>query len=205
MSADFIAALQSKLTQLRSDQFSRFAPPEDFGGRESAVLVLFAGDATAEIELLLIERALDGGVHSGQIAFPGGGLDAADADHTAAALREAAEEVGLQTDSVEVIGQLPRLWLPASDNAVVPVVAWWQRPHEITRLDEREVAAAARVPLRLLADPANRVHVLHPSGFRGPGFEVNDWLVWGFTGGIIDGLLKLLDLDSDWAGRERAL
>jgi 8-oxo-dGTP pyrophosphatase MutT (NUDIX family) len=66
-----------------------------------------------------------GGHHSGEVSFPGGRAEADDVDPEATALREAAEEVGLDTVAagVRVLGVLPTMWIPVSDYAVTSVVA----------------------------------------------------------------------------------
>ena len=92
--------------------------------------------------------------------------------------------------SVEVVGQLPELWVPVTGFVVTPVLGWWREPGPVAA-QEVEVADVARVPIRDLADPANRVRVRHPSGFVGPGFDVAGMIVWGFTGGLTDGLLRM--------------
>jgi hypothetical protein len=56
-------------------------------------------------------------------------------------------------------------------------------------MDPAEVSSVHRVPIADLVAPANRCRVLHPSGFVGPGFDVSGLLVWGFTAGLISGLL----------------
>ncbi|MCW2616244.1 MAG: coenzyme pyrophosphatase, partial [Frankiales bacterium] len=147
-------------------------------------------------DVLLIERAHTLRAHAGQPAFPGGALDPEDGDPTgpgpvAAALREAREEVGVESGSVEVLGTLPALFLPPSGFVVHPVVGLWRDPHAVDVVDEAEVAAVLRVPLTQLSDPANRVQVRHPNGWTGPAFEVDDLLVWGFTAGLLDKLLEL--------------
>lgn len=178
-------------------QFARHVPPEDFGGRESAVLIAFA-ETDDGLELLLIERAHDLSAHSGQPAFPGGRVEPADADAAVTALREAQEETGLNPDDVTVLAMLPRLFLPVSDFAVTPVLAHWHRPGPVFAADPAEVAAVVRVPVRDLVNPANRVVVRHPRGGRGPGFLVAGLTVWGFTAGIIAGLLEALAWDEPW-------
>ncbi|HWH29905.1 MAG TPA: CoA pyrophosphatase [Mycobacteriales bacterium] len=205
----WLVTLVGALPGVRGEQLSRFLPPPG-QHRHSAVLCLF-GDGERGPEVLLIERAATLRSHAGQPAFPGGALDPEDgavddAGHVRAALREAEEEVGLRSDSVELLGVLPALWLPPSGFVVHPVVAWWREPHDVAAVDTAEVAAVARVPLADLVDPANRLQVTHPSGWVGPAFEVHDLLVWGFTAGLLDKLLELGGWAVPWdTGRRREL
>ena len=100
-----------------------------------------------------------------------------------------------------VVRVLPELWLPPSGFAVTPVLGYWSHPVPVGAQDPREVARAERVRLSDLVDPANRVTVVHPSGYRGPGFQVADMLVWGFTGMLLDRLLSLGGWDQPWERR----
>ena len=189
-----LRALAANADALR---FASHVPPEDFDGRESAVLIAFA-EAEGELDLLLIERAHDLSQHSGQPAFPGGAMEDSDIDATATALREAQEETGLNPEDVTVLAQLPRLFLPVSGFAVTPVLAHWHTPGPVYAADPHEVAGVVRVPVRDLVNPANRVMVRHPRGGRGPGFLVAGLTVWGFTAAIISGLLAELAWDEAW-------
>ena len=193
---DWLQPLADRLPTVRAEELSRFLPPES-GGRHSAVLILF-GEGPHGPDVLYIERAATLRSHAGQPAFPGGAQDEGDAEPVAAALREAEEEVGLDPAGVEVIGTLPDLFLPPSGFVVTPVVAWWRDPHDVHPVDAAEVAAVARVPLRDLADPANRMRVGHPNGWLGPAFDVGDMLVWGFTAGLTDRLLALGGWERPW-------
>jgi 8-oxo-dGTP pyrophosphatase MutT (NUDIX family) len=185
----WLQPLVDALPGVRPEQLSRFLPPAG-GGRHSAVLVLF-GEGADGPDLLFIERAATLRSHAGQPAFPGGAQDDTDAGAVAAALREAAEEVGLDAEGVDVLGILPALWLPPSGFVVTPVLAWWRDPHAVGVVDHAEVAAVARVPIAELVDPANRLSISHPSGWIGPAFDVRGLLVWGFTAGLTDRLLEL--------------
>lgn len=174
----------------------KYAVPIDGEGRHSAVLMLFGQGP--DPDLLMIQRAARMRAHAGQPAFPGGAVDASDSDARAAALREAAEETGLDPAGVRVLGQLPDLWLSVSGFVVTPVIAWWERPSEVWAREPDEVESVTRVRLADLINPENRVSVRHPSGYVGAGFRVNDMLVWGFTGGLIDLVLEHSGLAQPW-------
>lgn len=91
--------------------------------------------------------------HPGQIAFPGGKQDPIDADTTAAALREAEEEIGLPRENVEVLGHLPE-HVTVTNFRVQPVVGRVIGPFPV-RPEPGEVEEAFRVPLAHLANPVN--------------------------------------------------
>jgi 8-oxo-dGTP pyrophosphatase MutT (NUDIX family) len=170
-------------------------PPD--GGRPSAVLVLF-GEGPAGPDLLIVQRSPWLRRHAGQAAFPGGAIEPADDGPVGAALREAAEEVGLDPAGVEVLTLLPELFIARSGFRVTPVLGWWRRPAPITAATDGEVTSAARVSLADLADPANRLTVRHPSGLAGPAFRVGGMLVWGFTAALVDRLLALSGWEQPW-------
>ncbi|MFD9024440.1 NUDIX hydrolase [Streptomyces parvulus] len=191
---------------VRPTQLSRFLPPADGAGRQSAVLILFgdgAGQGGRGPELLLMERAGSLRSHPGQPAFPGGALDPEDGDPLGegplrAALREAEEETGLDPAGVQLFGVLPKLYIPVSGFVVTPVLAWWREPSPVGVVDPNETARVFTVPVADLTDPANRVTTVHPSGHRGPAFLVESALVWGFTAGVIDRLLHFAGWERPW-------
>jgi 8-oxo-dGTP pyrophosphatase MutT (NUDIX family) len=172
--------------------------------RPAAVLVLF-GDGPDGPDVLIIERAEDLRSHAGQPAFPGGAADPQDASRVHTALREAREEVGLDPAGVQVLGTTRPLYLPPSRYLVTPVLAWWHTPGPVAPVDPAETSAVARVPLAELADPANRLLLRHPrSTFASPAFRVRRMVVWGFTAGILDALLRLGGWERPW-NREVAI
>ena len=199
MSGDptWLSDVKSALESVTEFPIARFAPPADFQGRESAVLIALS-DWNGTPEMVVIQRSFSLRKHAGQAAFPGGAVDDTDADVVAAALREAQEEIGLDPSSVAVLGTLPRVWVPVSGFAVTPVVAHWHTPHEISPQDLAEVAAVHRISVAELVSPENRVRVQHSSGFVGPGFLIDELTIWGFTGALLDAILQWFGWEEPW-------
>jgi hypothetical protein len=78
------------------------------------------------------------------------------------------------------------------------VLAWWRTPSPVAVVDVAEVASVHRIPVAKFVDPDNRLRVYHPSGYLGPAFRVDGLLVWGFTAGILSGLLEAGGLSRPW-------
>jgi 8-oxo-dGTP pyrophosphatase MutT (NUDIX family) len=197
---DWLVPIRDGALAITGDDITRFLPPEDSDARPGAVLMLF-GEGPAGPDLLLTERAHTMRSHPGQVSFPGGSVDPGDPSPTAAALREAQEEVGLDPGAVEVLTTLPELWLPPSNFAVTPVLAWWRENSPVGVVDPAEVHAVFRTPLEELLDPANRITVTHPMGYSSPGFLIGDdkdVLLWGFTAGLITKLFDFVGLTRPW-------
>jgi 8-oxo-dGTP pyrophosphatase MutT (NUDIX family) len=165
--------------------------------------------------VLLTERTAHLSTHSGQIAFPGGKADAADADAAATALREAQEEVGLEAQFVQVLGTLPT-YTTGTAFIITPVVALVQ-PDYVMTPNAYEVADVFEVPLQFLMDPANHQrHALESEGLRREWFSIpyNDNLpgqagnghradnaraaaatqrfIWGATAGMLRNFYRFL-------------
>ncbi|GAA1039336.1 CoA pyrophosphatase [Virgisporangium ochraceum] len=181
--------LLTRVHESDATTWTRLPTPAD--GRASAVLVLLGETDHDGPDVLILQRAATMRSHAGQPAFPGGASDPDDDGPAATALREAAEEVGLDPDTVEVVTELPTLWIPVSGFLVTPVLAWWREPHPVRPVALEEVEAVRRVPLAELVDPANRLRIRHSSGFVGPAFQAGEMLVWGFTAGVLSTLLEL--------------
>jgi 8-oxo-dGTP pyrophosphatase MutT (NUDIX family) len=188
--------------------------PPPSGGRRSAILILFGMASTAGgsggsspqastaggsgPDLLLVQRSQSLRRHAGQVAFPGGVIDPDDDGAVGAALREAAEEAGVEPGGVQILGVLSDLYIPRTGYQVSPVLGWWRDPVPAEPGDPAEVAAVARVPVAELADPANRFMVRYPGGGAGPAFRAGAMLVWGFTAFLIAQLLVLGGWERQW-------
>ena len=158
----------------------------------AAVLVPIV-DRGEELTVLLTLRAADLKHHAGQIAFPGGRLESGDVDATAAALREAHEEIGLGQEFVEVLGCLPDHAV-ISGYRVTPVVAMVQPGFSLV-LDPTEVAGTFEAPLRHLLDPETRTR--RRRSFAGEEIEFLDlpwgqFNIWGATAGMLFTLREVL-------------
>jgi 8-oxo-dGTP pyrophosphatase MutT (NUDIX family) len=136
--------------------------------------------------VLLTQRSAHLNDHAGQISFPGGKIDAADASPLDTALREAEEEIGLSRDFVDPIGYLD-LYGTSFGFRILPTLARI-RPGFNLRINESEVVDAFEVPLAFLMDPAN--HQMHSREFRGMersyyAMPFADRYIWGATAGIL--------------------
>ena len=145
------------------------------------------------VTVLFTERAAHLRDHAGQIAFPGGKIDAADPSPRAAALREAFEEIGLAADRVRVLGYLDP-YLTGTGFLVTPVVGLLALPLAL-QLNPAEVAAIFEVPLAHLMDPGR--HELHAREWRGRmrryyAIPHEGRTVWGVTAGIVRNLYERL-------------
>ena len=195
---------------------ARFAAPpawmpehsveKKFENREPALAaVLIPLVMREELMLLLTQRTTNLSTHSGQVAFPGGRTDDADADAADTALREATEEIGLPRSNCEVLGTLP-IYVTGTAYVITPVVAL-VRPAFKLQLNPGEVADAFEVPLAYLMNPVN--HRRHAVEFDG---LTRQWLsmpyldrstqledgqfaerfIWGATAGMLRNLYRFL-------------
>jgi len=145
------------------------------------------------LAMLLTERTAHLTDHAGQVSFPGGGAEPADADAVATALRETEEEIGLAREHVEVLGRLPD-YPTVTGFIVAPVVGLVHPPFELTLYDY-EVAEAFEVPLAYLMDPANqRMHeVSTPQGTRRfLSMPYDGHFTWGATAWMLRNLYVFL-------------
>ena len=164
----------------------------DAATRPAAVLVPII-DRKPEATILLTERTEHLAAHAGQIAFPGGKMDAEDPAPADTALREAREEIGLDPRLVRPIGFLDT-YQTVTNFRVAPLVAEIPADFEM-RLDPAEVADAFEVPLRFLMNSEN--HEIHSLTYEGReryyyAMPYGDRYIWGATAGILHNLYEWL-------------
>ena len=157
--------------------------------RPAAVLVPVVD--RAEPTVLLTQRAAHLPQHPGQISFPGGKIEPTDETPLAAALREAEEEVGLNTRFVDPIGYLD-LYMTTQGYRIVPSVARITPDYRLT-LNPSEVDEAFEVPLQFLMEPAN--HQKHSRDWEGIkryyfAIPFEQRKIWGVTAGILRNLYE---------------
>ncbi|WP_156819717.1 NUDIX hydrolase [Pseudonocardia sp. HH130630-07] len=194
----WMAPLLTGLASAGAGDISRNDHPADHvDARQSAVLVLLYRDDDGP-GVVLQRRARRLRHHPGEISFPGGRRDDGDSDPAGTALREAVEETALDPAGVDVVALLPRLVL-LSGFHVTGVLAHWHSPGPLAPADPRETEAVLRVPLAALADPAHRIRLQAGDGaWRGPGFRIGPDVVWGFTGEVLDAVLRLGGWHRPW-------
>lgn len=162
--------------------------------RLSAVMLLFFPGNNNKPNLLLIERPVYEGVHSGQIAFPGGKMDNKDTSLFQTALREMREETGYQ-GPVEVLGQLTDVYIPPSNFLVTPFVAYSDTKPSWNP-DPREVACLIETPIDFL----NNDSLVFEGEFitsgkykvKAPYFLFQGYKIWGATAIILSELRAIL-------------
>lgn len=176
----------------------RSGPTPGHAPRPAAVLVLLYPDATGETRTVLIERTSHDGYHSGEVSFPGGKAEPGDADPPATALREAAEEVGLDAVAagVRIVGTLEAFWIPVSDFHVTPILALADAAPALAA-DPREVARILQPPLARFL-PSASIDVIERDidgwALRYGHYEVDGLSVWGATARILSQLGAALDI-----------
>lgn len=172
-------------------------PPRE--PRESAALVLLYPDEDGAARVLLTLRPAGDHRHAGEVSFPGGAVEAGDASYTAAALREAREEVGLDPDAtpLTMVGELSAVDIAVSGFRLVPVLALAARRPQV-RPDPREVEAVLEVPLAALVG-ASAITVFEEERrgrrLRFGAYRFEDQRIWGATARVLGQLAALLARD----------
>lgn len=173
-------------------------PPDD--AKIAAVLLLIYPDDQGVQHVIFIERDnTSKGVHSGQISFPGGKVEHTDSDLIHTALREAQEEVNVESQKLEILGALTPLYIPVSYFLVYPILAMAaERPNFVAQ--ETEVKSILEIPLRRFFEPDVRqlTDLKVSSGIRlkdVPYFQIDDKVIWGATSMILSEFIMILQYE----------
>ncbi|MEI8086181.1 MAG: CoA pyrophosphatase [Paludibacter sp.] len=166
-----------------------------FNAKKSAVLILFFHEDD-NLKMIVIRRSVYVGIHSGQIAFPGGRYEEEDKDVRTTALREIQEEIGISEDKIEILGRLSDIYVPPS-NFLISVFVGYLAEKPIYQIDEREVDEVIEIPF---AEFFNHDTIKEKSFFvnsikaadNAPYFDVSNAEIWGASAMVISELLDVL-------------
>jgi 8-oxo-dGTP pyrophosphatase MutT (NUDIX family) len=159
--------------------------------RYAAVLIPIFADAPHDV--VFIERAAHLRRHAGEIGFPGGAVDAADADHERAALREVHEEIGIPPERITVVAELDPVRQRTTGFVVSTFVGVLDAAYDGFVVDANEVAATHRVPLAAVVAPGAVRPGVEAVGERRVEtflFDHGALHVWGLTGHILNGFVE---------------
>jgi 8-oxo-dGTP pyrophosphatase MutT (NUDIX family) len=169
-------------------------PMAPINAKQSAVLLLLYA-VTNDVQIILIQRTIDGGVHSGQIALPGGKVEANDGSKIYTAMRETYEELGIESNSYKLLGSLTPLYVPPSNYVIHPILAYATQPlHFIP--SPSEVAQVYQVSLlQLFAHKSTRVVYRSDDKnitMQAPVYLLNENTnIWGATAMMLSELEQL--------------
>lgn len=207
--SDFIIAI-NKLTNLdltAMDSHKKMAPLERIklleegqlnqpNARNAAVLMLFY-PKNNRTHLVLIIRNSYPGVHSSQIAFPGGKVELYDSNLEQTALRETHEEIGISPDLITVLRSFTTVYIPPSNFLVHPFLGFSTQELTFT-LQEDEVAGIIEAPLHMLLDDSIIISRAIETSYSGtieiPAFQIHGYTVWGATAMMLSELKDMLKL-----------
>lgn len=175
---------------IRKTDFSKITP------KKAAVMMLFYPKGF-QTHLALILRTSYNGVHSSQIAFPGGKVESYDFDLKQTALRETHEEIGVHPNSINVIRAFTEVYIPPSNYMVYPFLGYSHDELEFV-LQEDEVAGMVEFPLADFLEDSilttRPIKTSYADTIDVPGFQVNEHFIWGATAMMLSELKETLKM-----------
>ncbi len=159
---------------------------------KAGVLALFYPRG-GQLYLVLTRRTDRVDFHKGQISFPGGRLETGESLEQAA-LREAQEELGIDPDSIRILGTLTPLYIPPSNYCIYPVVALTETSPDFLP-SPLEVAEILEIPIDHLFDPRNtrqETWQIRDADVQVPFYAFGGHKIWGATAMVLAELLEIL-------------
>jgi len=192
-----LPGLESHLKMAPKDRVKELhlSTSNQLNARQSAVLALLFPE-NKRLKLIFIKRSENGGIHSGQISFPGGKYENNDKDFQTTALREAYEEIGVEPKTIEIIGQLSDLYIPPSNFLVKSFVGYCtHKPHYVINRDEVQFVIEI-----YLDDFFEKSSIFEKEFLSGstrkaklaPYYKINNTEIWGATAMIVSELTDIL-------------
>lgn len=174
----------------KNSDFTKIIP------KKAAVMMLFY-PKERQTHLALILRNSYNGVHSSQIAFPGGKVEVEDFDLEQTAIRETHEEIGVHPSAIHVVRAFTEVYIPPSNYMVYPFLGY-----SLVELDFElqvdEVAGIVELPVKDFLDDkiivTNTMKTSYAGNIEVPGFKVNEHFVWGATAMILSELKETIKL-----------
>jgi 8-oxo-dGTP pyrophosphatase MutT (NUDIX family) len=167
------------------DSLPRCAPPHRANSTTTTLLRHISLTGSDGPEVVLLQRSYALRHHPGEIAFPGGSRESTDRDPAATALREGAEEIGLDPSSVDPLVTLPRLHIGVSGFDVTAVVGLWRQPGPVYPVNPAETHRVLTVALPDLDNP-DRWHQYQCNDWSGPATLLDGGArLWGYTAEIL--------------------
>ena len=174
---------------IRNTDFAKIIP------KKAAVMMLFY-PKNSQAHLALILRT-SYGVHSSQIAFPGGKVEPEDLDLSHTAIRETHEEIGVHPTNINVVRAFTEVYIPPSNYMVHPYLGISREELNFVRQEE-EVAGIIELPLVDFLDERiiqnKKMNTSYASNFEVPGFLVKEHFVWGATAMMLSELKETLKI-----------
>ena len=167
---------------------------QDNNPRKAAIMMLFYPKNTVTHLVLIVKNSYPG-VHSSQIAFPGGKVENFDVNLEETALRETHEEIGIPPNKIKVIRPFTEIYIPPSNFLVYPFLAYSNHELDFT-LQKEEVAAIIELPITKFMDDSIIVSMLmntsYSKNIEVPCFKVDDHYIWGATAMMMSELKEML-------------
>lgn len=166
--------------------------PNEFTIKAAVLITIIIQEDS--LKTVLIKRPEYNGAHSGQISFPGGKAENTDKNIFYTALREANEEIGINTENIEIIGSLTTLYVPVSNICIYPIIGLTDKSVSYN-INKNEVAEVIETNIEIFLDENNIDKMSFTTNnleIIAPYYNVSNNKVWGATAMIISEFLEVI-------------